>query len=315
MTQKMREHGGGLDAATDRFGGTRPDWLDLSTGINPVPYPVPRLSTDSWTDLPDRTAQEALTAAARAFWNVPQGAALLAIPGASAAIAQLPRLLPPGQVHISAPTYNEHAASFAAAGWTEAIENMPRDATVIVHPNNPDGRTFTSADISAPLTVIDESFCDVMPEASLMTHATQPGVLILKSFGKFWGLAGLRLGFVAGDPGLIEKLAETLGPWPISGPALEIGTAALSDTDWAKATRERLATDAKRLDLMIENAGLRCIAGTDLFRLYETDDATAWQDRLARHHIWSRTFSYAPGWLRLGLPPQEGWTRLERALA
>ena len=311
----IREHGGGLDAAAKRFGGDRADWIDLSTGINPQPYPVPRLSPDSWTALPDKRAQERLIEAARQFWNVPPDAALLAVPGASAAIAQIPRLTPRARVSIAQPTYNEHGASFAAHGWTEVPESEQAEAAVIVHPNNPDGRTFDASALAAPLMIVDESFCDVMPSASLMPHATRPGLLILKSFGKFWGLAGLRLGFVVGDPALIARLADMLGPWPVSGPALEIGTTALRDTAWAEATHQRLRADAARLDQLVKKAGLQLAGGTDLFRLYETPDAALWQERLARHRIWSRSFSYATQWLRLGLPPADGWARLEQALA
>jgi cobalamin biosynthetic protein CobC len=123
------------------------------------------------------------------------------------------------------------------------------------------------------------------------------------------------LGFVVGDPALIARLADMLGPWPVSGPALEAGTTALRDTAWAEATRQRLRADAARLDQLAHKAGLQLAGGTDLFRLYETPDAAHWQERLAKHQIWSRSFSYAPHWLRLGLPPADGWARLEQALA
>lgn len=309
-----RDHGGGVDAAAARFGGAVADWLDLSTGINPCPYPVPDLADSCWTALPDIAAQSALVSAARAFWSVPQSASVLAAPGASALIARIPGLAAPDSVAIPGPTYNEHAAAFAAHGW----RIVPRGgvAQVVVHPNNPDGRFWTDAALSgAPLTVIDESFCDVTPDHSLMPLARRPGTLILKSFGKFWGLAGLRLGFVIGDSALIARLAEGLGPWPVSGPALAIGQVALADQDWAATTRSRLDRDAARLDALLQAAGATPRGGTPLFRLYDTENAAAWQTRLARHHIWSRIFPYSDRWLRLGLPGAEAdWTRLEAAL-
>ena len=132
-----RDHGGGLDAAAARYGGARGDWLDLSTGINPVPYPLPVLPVDVWTALPDRAATLALERAARAFWGVPDGATVLAAPGASALIAAIPRLAPAGRVAIAGPTYNEHQAAFIQAGWTVGAGGQAR---VVVHPNNPDGR-------------------------------------------------------------------------------------------------------------------------------------------------------------------------------
>ncbi|MEL6452407.1 MAG: threonine-phosphate decarboxylase [Pseudomonadota bacterium] len=312
MVQK-RDHGGGLDAAVARYGGTRADWIDLSTGINRVPYPVPSLPAGAWTDLPDQGATDALCTAARAFWNVPDNAAILAAPGASALIAQIPRLAPAGGVHIPTPTYNEHAASFHMHGWVDAPLTAAR-AQVLVHPNNPDGRVWTRSDITAPLAIIDESFCDVTPDASLIDASTRSGTIILKSFGKFWGLAGLRLGFAIGDPALIAQLAEMLGPWPVPGIGLHIGAAALRDTAWAQTTRHRLDQDASRLDTAVTNAGARLLGGTALFRLYQVDDASAWQDRLAQHHIWTRTFPYASDWIRIGLPAPHEWDRVEAAL-
>ncbi len=315
VTTEDRDHGGNLDAATARFGGARKDWLDLSTGINPVSYPLPEVSADAWTALPDRAALDRLVDAARAFWSVPQGATLLAVPGASAAIAHVPFLMPPGKVSIPLPTYNEHAASFAAAGWQIDASTGPCDASVHVHPNNPDGRLWQASDLTGKLRIIDESFCDVMPENSLVAEAATPGTLVLKSFGKFWGLAGVRLGFVIGDPALTQRLAAMLGPWAVAGPALEIGALALADVDWAQQTRARLKADAARLDALMTGRGAVGVGGTTLFRLYDVDDAAQWQARLAQHRIWTRIFPYNDRWLRMGLPDAAGWNRLTQALA
>jgi cobalamin biosynthetic protein CobC len=315
VKKQTQDHGGGVDAAAIKFGGTRANWIDLSTGINPVPYPLGTIDAAAWSCLPDTRASTELTDAARRFWHVPHGAAILATPGASAPIAMIPRLRAAGKVHIAAPTYNEHAAAFAAAGWPKCEDAANADAQVIVHPNNPDGRVFAASDLHAPLRIIDESFCDVMPMKSLMHTSTTDGTLILKSFGKFWGLAGLRLGFVIGDPALIDGLAQMLGPWPVAGPALEIGTRALNDPEWAIETRKRLTQDAVRMDALAMRAGAQLVGGTTLFRLYEVPDAAAWQDRLANHHVWSRVFPYNARWLRLGLPAPDQWARIEEALA
>lgn len=314
MTGALRDHGGDLDRAIAAFGGTRADWIDLSTGINPVAYPIPRLSDDAWTALPDTAAFARLEATARAFWAVPKDAAVLAVPGASAAIAQIPHLRPAGEVGIPAPTYNEHAAAFTAAGWQVTTTETGRDAQVLVHPNNPDGRLWTTAALSAPLRIIDESFCEVTPEKTLIAEAATPGTLILKSMGKFWGLAGLRLGFVIGDPGLISDLKRALGPWQVSGPALQIGAEALTDYTWADETRARLNADATRLDALLQGIEAKVVGGTPLFRLYEVADARAAQAHLARARIWSRIFPYADHWLRLGLPGPDQWDRVEAAL-
>lgn len=309
----QRDHGGNLSVAIQVYGGDRTDWIDLSTGINPDPYPLPGFDTLDWTALPDTSANTQLEQAAREFWNIPADAAVLPAPGASALIALLPGLADPRWVRIETPTYNEHAAAFANHGWS-LTGSGPGEACVAVHPNNPNGRLWRADEISAPLSIIDESFCDICPDQSLMALASRPGVIILKSFGKFWGLAGMRLGFAIGDPELIQRLANLQGPWAVSGPALKAGTAALQDPDWANSTRQSLARDAQRLDQLAISRGAALVGGTDLFRLYEVDDAAQWQERLAKAHIWSRIFPYSRTYIRLGLPPQTGWERLEAAL-
>lgn len=305
-----RDHGGGLDAAVATYGGTRADWLDLSTGINPQPYPVGDIGADIWTALPDQSAMDRLLAAARAFWTMPDGAHIVAAGGASALIAQMPQVWGGTRVTIPAPTYNEHAAAFQAQGWHVQADGQA-DVRVLVHPNNPDGRLWPTDRPPCP-TIIDESFCDVTPKASHVAQAANPDCVILKSFGKFWGLAGLRLGFAICPPVVARKLRDGLGPWAVSGPALEIGARALEDVAWADTTRARLVADAARLDKMV---GWPVVGGTDLFRLYEVDDAAAMQDKLARGHVWSRIFPYSKTWIRLGLPHPDRWDHLKAALA
>ncbi len=310
------DHGGGLDAAIAHYGGERADWLDLSTGINPAAYPVPALPAEAWTALPDETAARTLDAAARNFWVVPESAAVLAAPGASSLIASIPHLLPAGRVQIAERTYNEHEAAFRGAGWQ--ITQQEAEVRVIVHPNNPTGAMWNGQDEhpgDRQLLVIDESFCDIAPGNTHMgERAVIPGVVILKSLGKFWGLAGLRLGFAIGDPALIGRLKEMLGPWPVSGPALAVGRAALEDIRWANATRQRLKADAMRMDEILRMKDAELIGGTALFRLYKVDNALKWQNKLALGKVWSRAFPYDDRWLRLGLPPAEGWPQLEAAL-
>lgn len=316
MTQSW-DHGGGLDAAIQRFGGTRQIWLDLSTGINPMPYPIPELTAEDWGRLPDAGAFRRLEMAARKFWAVPDDASVLAAPGASALIARLPALREAGTVQIRHQTYNEHAAAFRANGWQ--VTEHPAASHVVVHPNNPDGAFWENTSDAPPtdgLLIIDESFCDVVPDKSLIAKSSNPNTLVLKSFGKFWGLAGARLGFAIGRPETLAPLGEMLGPWQVSGPALHIGTAALDDNDWAAATRTRLGQDAWRLDALLAMHGAKNIGGTDLFRLYEVTSAEDYFEILANGQILSRVFPYSSSWLRLGLPGNEAdWSHLETALA
>jgi len=312
MTGK-RDHGGGIDDAVHQFGGARANWLDLSTGINPSPYPTDAITQSDWCELPDKGAFSRLETAARSFWNIPDAAAVMATPGASSPIAMIPHILSAGTVNIARATYNEHAAAFSGAGWE--IVQGGADAHVVVHPNNPDGSLFSPDDPTKRLLVIDESFCDVCPENSHIIRSVDKNTLVLKSFGKFWGLAGLRLGMVIGDPVLINALRQRIGPWQVSGPALSVGTAALNDLAWAKKTRERLKTDAEILDQMMNDAGHATVGGTTLFRLYEVENAQDLQITLANHHIWTRIFPYSKNWIRLGLPGcATDWARLAKAL-
>lgn len=309
-----RDHGGGIDAMIARYGGDRADWLDLSTGINPVPYALPGLPDDAWTALPDQAAMDAFETAAREIWNVPDEAGFLAAPGASSVIARIPALHVPARFAVRTDTYNEHAAAFSHAGWRLGDLDKAH-AQVIVHPNNPTGELTPVTEIAehCALVVIDESFCDTTPIYSLI-HRAGPGVLVLKSIGKFWGLAGLRLGAVMGDPDMIARLKEMLGPWPVSGPALTIGTQALRDAAWAEETRARLSEDADWLDSQMTAHGASVVGGTELFRLYHVNDAARWQHQLAELNVLTRAFPYNANWLRLGLPHPNRRAQLTFAL-
>jgi cobalamin biosynthetic protein CobC len=321
----MLDHGGNLDAAMMRFGGAVGDWIDLSTGINPRPYPIPDIPASAWAALPTEADMAGLSdVAARAY-----GAECVIAPvaGAQAAIQLIPALMPPGQARVLGPTYNEHAACLRTGGWdvrevTRVDDLAGADLAVVVNPNNPDGQRHTPEfllDLAnrVGLLVVDESFADTAPNLSVIPHLTRESerVVALRSFGKFFGLAGLRLGFALGGDRQIARLNEMAGPWPVSGPAITIGGAALGDLAWQEKTRDRLRADAARLDNLVDALGWERVGGTTLFRLYETGDAASAQEWLARAQIWSRTFPYARGWLRLGLPGTEDeWTRLEAAL-
>lgn len=320
----MRDHGGNLDQAVARWGGSTAGWIDLSTGINRVPYPLPALADEVWTALPTRAARERLVEAAADAYGT--GAAILPVAGAQAAIQMIPRLTAPGCARVLGPTYNEHAGALRAAGWqVEEVSDLDAlagaDLAVVVNPNNPDGRSYAPARLTALAErvgrlVVDESFADPQPDLSLAAQAGEQGLLVLRSFGKFYGLAGLRLGFVLGAPADIAALDAMAGPWPVPGAALEVGRVALIDREWARATTARLKDEAKRMDRIGAAAGWVPLGGAELFRLFGTPDAAAAQARLARAKIWSRIFPYSPRWIRLGLPGSAAeWTRLEDALA
>lgn len=325
MDTTPRDHGGNLDAAMHRFGGDRAQWIDLSTGINPVPYPMPSLSRHALADLPTTSDMTALREAAAACYGTRAHVTPLA--GAQAVIQAVPHLAAPGRARVLSPTYNEHAAALRAHGWT--VEEVPQldalagaDCAVVVNPNNPDGACHDPDRLAAlaahvGLLVVDESFTDPAPDLSLAPrlHAGPENILVLRSFGKFYGLAGLRLGFALSSGDIARTLADMAGPWPVSGPAIEVALRALSDTAWRVETTARLTRDAARLDALGLRAGWSLVGGTPLFRTYATPDVVAAQEHLARHHIWSRIFPYSPHWLRLGLAGAEAeWARIETAL-
>ena len=313
----LRDHGGNLEQARANYGGT--DWIDLSTGINRVPYPVPAISAEAFSALPTHAAMAGLVQAARTAYGT--NAPMVALSGAQAAIQLVPLLRPRGVAQVLGPTYNEHAATLRACGWqVDEVGDLDAlrgaDIAIVVNPNNPDGRHWSRAALLAlvgqvGLLVVDESFADPMPEQSLADMAGTDGLLVLRSFGKFYGLAGLRLGFALGAPADIARLTELSGPWPVSGPAIEVATLALQDHAWAKATTARLLGEVGQMDAICTNLGWQALGGTPLFRLYATPDAHQAQAHLARAHIWSRIFPYSKTWIRLGLPgTQAEWARM-----
>ena len=310
------------------YGRPKEGWLDLSTGINPIPYPASDLSPHALTRLPHKTELTDLIGAARAVYRVPAGVSLVATPGTEIAVRLIPLVAPPGEVAVVSPTYGSHAEAWRNAGH-ETIEVATPDAVpetaafaIVGNPNNPDGRT-TAPELLANLAwslgarggflLVDEAFADVDESISLFPHLRDLPALVLRSIGKFYGLAGLRLGFVAGPVALIERLESLLGDWPISGPALAVGTAALSDENWRRATRTRLKEDAARLRRLIAAHGLAVRGSADLFVLVESANAPAIHRGLAERGIWTRAFDYNPSWLRVGLPGNaDAFDRLNR---
>lgn len=317
----MRDHGGNLDAAQATYGGAAQDWVDLSTGINRVSYPLPPIDQDAWQALPTARDMAGLEGAARHAYGT--AAQIVATAGAQAAIQAVPFLRPTGQARVLTPTYNEHAACLRASGW--AVTETPdlcslagADLAVVVTPNNPDGRIVTPEQLlqlasGVGLLVVDESFGDARPDLSLARHDLPDNVLVLRSFGKFYGLAGVRLGFAIGQGSVATRLREIAGPWPVSGPAITLARAALTDAAWQAETVKRLHADCARMDALAQQAGWTLAGGTELFRTYTTPDAAAAQDHLARHHIWSRIFPYSTQWIRLGLPAPQEWPQVTAA--
>ncbi len=321
-------HGGDLAAARALFPDAPEPWIDLSTGINPIPYPLPRLPQSLWQRLPGAQEEAALLAAAQRAYRVPASAGIVAAPGTQILIDLLPRLVPARDVAVLGPTYAEHAQSWRRAGASVRVvagldETAAADLLVLVNPNNPDGRVVPHAELSAAaemlathggLLVVDEAFADFTPEVSILPELP-PATLVLRSFGKSYGLAGLRLGFAIGDPQLTSALRAAMGPWAVAGPALHIGAAALADAAWLTQAAAERSRDTARLDALLAPLG-RFVGGTVLFRLLETPAASALFDHLGRHGIYVRRFQHDRTQLRFGLPGDgAAWARLGAALA
>lgn len=328
-------HGGDLAQARAAHPDAPTPWIDLSTGINPRPWPhprpVPALAADVWARLPEPGEVRALERAAAMAFGVGDADLVAAVPGTQAAIQMLPRVFGGETVGILGFTYQEHARVWRAAGravtMVERLEDLTRfDNGIIVNPNNPDGRFLAPDRLvrqaremndAGRRLIVDEAFVDVLPdEAGLAARLPIEGLVVLRSFGKTWGLAGLRFGFVSAQAPVAEAIRAAFGPWAVSGPAIAIGRAALADRAWLVDSRKRLEAEARRLDAAIVAAGLDVVGGTPLFRLARGAGATALADRLARHGIHVRRFPHDADLVRFGLPPDEtAWRRLAMAIA
>lgn len=327
-TKEAIWHGGDLATAKALFPQAPEPWLDLSTGINPIPYPLPQLPLSLWQRLPGKADEAALLAAARKAYRVRAENGVVAAPGTQILIELLPRLVPAANVAVLGPTYGEHAPAWRKAGANvREIADLAgigdANVVVLVNPNNPDGRVVPMQVLvalagalaaRAGLLVVDEAFADFAPEVSLLPTLPE-GALVLRSFGKAYGLAGLRLGFAVGGARFTDALQEMLGPWAVAGPALHVGALALGDADWLSSAGEARATDSRRLDALLAPHG-RVVGGTVLYRLLETPQAPSLFERLGRAGIYVRRFQHDPSHLRFGLPGDEAaWARLAQALA
>jgi cobalamin biosynthesis protein CobC len=322
-------HGGDLAAARRLFPGAPEPFVDLSTGINPNPYPLLRLSADLFAQLPGADAVRALAAIAARAYGAPS-AAHVAAPGTQILLPLVAALAPPGRAAVLAPTYAELSRAAALAGHSvravrEVTDIGDARLVMVANPNNPDGRLHGKDALLAlaaklrprgGVLVVDEAFMDVgPPDASLAGEVSRGNIVVLRSFGKFFGLAGIRLGFALAAPALAARLSAALGPWAVSGPALAVGAKALADAAWIERTRSRLAKSAQRLDAILTGAGLEIVGGTSLFRLARTPAANALFHHLGRAGIVTRVFAENENWLRFGLPGNaQAWRRLQASM-
>ncbi len=322
-------HGGALDEARLRHPFAPEPWIDLSTGVNPIPYPVPPISPESWARLPFVREEWELRQAAALRYGAADPESVAAAPGTQALIQILPRLISRTEVAVVSPTYAEHGIAWKREGHAvrdvKTLSEASRaNAVVVVNPNNPTGRVFsveelvrTARDLERRrgLLVVDEAFMDVIEPSQSVIPRLPPATVVLRSFGKMYGLAGVRLGFAVAERTTAKRLRDLLGPWAVSGPAAAIGRTALADDAWLAKARRRLACDAGRLDEILARAGSQPLGGTPLFRLAAHQSAESLAGKLGDHGILVRRFAFELSWLRFGMPGcDDAWRRLERAV-
>lgn len=322
----MLEHGGRLRRAAHEYGIAMEHWLDLSTGISPFGWPVPDIPASAWQRLPEE--DDGLIEAACAYY---EASCVLPVAGSQAAIQALPALRLPSRVGVIAPGYAEHAYAWQRAGHqvtSQAADALLADLSawdvlVLIHPNNPGGERF---DLDALLhahgelakrggwLVVDEAFMDVTPQHSLCRYADREGLIVLRSVGKFFGLAGARAGFVCASSDLLHALRDQLGPWTLSGPSRHVLQRALADRAWQMRARTRLLQASERLAALLCAHGWQPTAGCGLFQWCRRDDAPRVHRALAQRGILTRLFE-TPASLRFGLPPDDAaFARLDQAL-
>ena len=320
-------HGGNLHEAAARYGIAYGQWLDLSTGINPHGYPVPPVPADAWRRLPDEG--DGFAACAARYYGAPDAAHVLPVAGSQAAIRALPALLPRATVGIAPLTYGEYAPAFARAGHRVASLDVRSDSlpdalthAIIVNPNNPTAEHLCTAKLlhwhaqlraRGGTLLVDEAFADTMPAASVAASTHLGGLIVLRSPGKFFGLAGVRAGFVLAAPALLDALRHSLGAWTVSGPARHAVTAAFADAAWQQQMRARLHSESTRLAALLTARGF-ATHGTPLFAWTEDPRAAALHEALARRGVWTRLFAPS-GSVRFGLPASDDeWTRFDESL-
>ncbi|WP_416207997.1 threonine-phosphate decarboxylase CobD [Chelativorans sp. M5D2P16] len=330
LGSEVTDHGGSLGRAETLFPGAPKPWLDLSTGINPYSYPLPDFPASAFERLPEEEALRDLADIAARAYGAPAGANVAAAPGTQILLPLVAACVPPGKAAVLSPTYAEHRRAAALAGHdVREVQDFATlfdaDLAILVNPNNPDGRVINRADLLAlarhmrergGLLVVDEAFMDVGPEAERLDGDVEAGgIVVLRSFGKFFGLAGLRLGFAIAARPLAQVLRARLGPWAVGGPALAVGRAALSDFQWQAEMRAKLMKRTAALDVLLAESGIAAAGGTPLFRFLRTHEAESLFNALGRDGILVRNFSGDLHALRVGLPGDEdAFDRLSRSL-
>ena len=315
----ISEHGGDIDKAIKKYGGKKGNWIDLSTGINPNHYPYKLINIRELQNLPYKKDLDNLNKLAKKYFQTT--ACVTAVSGAQGGINILPFLFPNKTVSILSPTYNEYQNVFSNSlkkiiNVKNLSELKKSQIAIICNPNNPDGKLYSNEDLlkiskNVEYLIIDESFMDQYPGKSLSHKLDdQTNILILRSFGKFFGLAGIRLGFLISNKEIDKKIQLLVGTWPISNVAINVASKALIDDVWIMNTISFLKEGSYFLDCLASEISWKVVGGTNLYRLYETPSADDAQNKLANFKIWSRRFTYSKKWIRLGIPRKKDFKKV-----
>jgi cobalamin biosynthesis protein CobC len=321
----MLEHGGNLNHAAQLYGIPLTAWLDLSTGLNPHHYPIPDIPASAWQRLPED--HDDLIEAACQYYGCTSA---LPSAGSQAIIQLLPKLRHLGRIAMPRSMYQEHAYAWEKHGHNITFfDHTPDDETfnqsdvvVVCNPNNPTGKRYTKDILlqwhqqliaRGACLVVDEAFIDITPEESVAAYSHLEGLLVLRSLGKFFGLAGARVGFLLAHPAYLKLAQKQLGPWSVTGASRYIATQALLDRHWQQSTRLKLLAASDRLQQLLTQYGLSPNAGTALFQYIAHPQALEIQKQLAQQAVWIRLFKQ-PSALRFGLPTDNDWDKLEHAL-
>jgi len=315
-------HGGRIDLAAVHYPDAPRPWLDLSTGINPCAWPTDSVPMVDLRSLASPAAIADLEAAAAAVFGTTADR-VVALPGSELGLRVLAVLDLPSPARFVVPSYATHAEAIVGAVpiARDAARTVADGTLLLANPNNPDGQRDTPQRLltiarSGAFLIVDEAFADVVAGSSLIPLlGPDDRAIVFRSFGKFFGLPGVRLGFMIGPPEHVADMRRRLGSWPISAHAVAYGIAAYRDTTWIAAARVSIVERADRLDTMLARHGLQARGECALFRLIETDTVQALFERLAQAGILTRTFDHSPRWLRMGVPgDDDAFARLDEAL-
>lgn len=265
------EHGGDIEGAAAHFGIPLAEWIDLSTGMNPEPYPVEALAVEVFHKLPYQS-QSFIESSAR-YYGSEQ---FVAVAGSQAAIQWLPQLLADLPVLLPSVGYRDHYeywhqrhsvdfydsldASVAAEEISDRLSQNSRQHLLVINPNNPSGIQFSIQQIiewsgmlsGRAFVIVDEAFIDTCVGESLLNLKLPNNIVVLRSFGKFFGLAGIRLGYVFANDSLLARFRQCLTCWQINGPAQAVAIKALSDEVWQKAAQQSIQHNVAHTAVIFE---------------------------------------------------------------